>query len=38
LAYANKNDSARARECFHKALAVNPSFGLAKSELAKIEK
>ena len=38
MAYAKKNDSARARECFHKALAVNPSFGLAKSELAKIEK
>jgi tetratricopeptide (TPR) repeat protein len=38
MAFAKKNDAARARECFRKALAVNPAFGLAKSELAKIEK
>jgi tetratricopeptide (TPR) repeat protein len=38
MAYAKKNDTAQARECFRKALAVNPAFGLAKSELAKIDK
>ena len=38
MAYVKKSDTARARECFHKALAVNPAFGLAKSELAKIDK
>ncbi len=38
MAYIKKNDVDRARECFRKALAVNPAFGLAKSELAKIDK
>jgi tetratricopeptide (TPR) repeat protein len=38
MAFAKKNDTAQARECFRKALAVNPAFGLAKSELAKIDK
>ncbi len=38
MAYAKKNDAERARGCFRKALAVNPAFGLAKSELAKIDK
>jgi tetratricopeptide (TPR) repeat protein len=38
MAYAKKNEAERARECFRKALAVNPAFGLAKSELAKIDK
>jgi len=38
MAHIKKNDVNRARECFRKALAVNPAFGLAKSELAKIDK
>jgi len=38
MAYIKKNEAERARECFRKALAVNPAFGLAKSELANIDK
>jgi tetratricopeptide (TPR) repeat protein len=38
LAYSMKNDNAKARECWQKALAANPGNGRAKSELARLDK
>lgn len=38
MVYKKKNELAKAREMLMKALAVNPDFGLAKSELAAMEK
>jgi len=38
LAYKQKKDMEKAKECLKKALELNPDFGLAKEELAKLEK
>jgi tetratricopeptide (TPR) repeat protein len=38
IAYGRKNDKTKARDYLRRALAVNPDFGLAKTELAKVEK
>lgn len=38
MAYNQKGETEKAKEAFHKALEINPEFGLAKDELKKIEK